>query len=239
MKLTAETLNFIQRVVNTADLVKIDSIIIEPNAVRAIDDNHTVFIFHTDDVPDMEFGSIGLNRTSVFTSRFELGKNMTDFAVEATVEGSDPATMYARSLSMKAKGFKVEYRCANPNVIRAPKQLHDEIVYSVRLDPEVVSMLQKGQTAMTTDEVTIIGNEHGVFFEMSDINSDTMTYRFVNEATRTNIDDDEPVNFTHSYALKTILPLFKISPTGQFSVTTQGIMQVVVNGLNVYVMPRS
>lgn len=239
MKLSSESLSFIQRVVNTADLVKIESIIIEPNVVRAIDDNHTVFILQTQDVPDMEFGSIGLNRTNVFTSRFELGKTMTDFAVEATVEGKDPALMYARALTMKAKGIKVDYRCANPSLIKAPKQLHDTPAYQVQIDPEVVLMMQKGQAAMSADEITFIGNDTGVFFEMSDINADKMNYSFTNAALRLDDEDDTPVDFVHSYALKTLLPLFKINPTGCFSLTTQGILKIVINGLDVYVMPRT
>ncbi len=238
MKLSSESLSFIQRVVNTADLVKIESIIIEPKVVRAIDDNHTVFILQTTDVPDMEFGSIGLNRTNVFTSRFELGKTMTDFSVDATVEGKEPA-MYARALTMKAKGIKVDYRCANPNLIKAPKQLHDTLAYQVQIDPEVVLMMQKGQAAMSADEITFVGNSDGVFFEMSDINADKMNYQFANKATRLDDEDDMPVAFVHAYALKTLLPLFKINPTGCFTLTTQGILKIVINGLDVYVMPRT
>lgn len=239
MKLSSDTLSFIQRVVNTAELVKIESVIIEPNVVRAIDDNHTVFILQTKDVPDMEFGSIGLNRTNVFTSRFELGKTMTDFAVEATVEGADPASSYARALTMKAKGIKVDYRCANPTLIKAPKQLHDTLAYQVQIDPEVVLMMQKGQTAMSADEITFIGSAKGVVFEMSDINADKMSYQFANNAIRLDDEDDQPINFVHSYALKTLLPLFKINPAGHFSLTTQGILKIVINGLDVYVMPRT
>lgn len=238
MKLSSESLSFIQRVVNTADLVKIDSIIIEPKVVRAIDDNHTVFILQTKNVPTLEFGSIGLNRTNVFTSRFELGKTMTDFAVEATVEGKDEA-MYVRALTMKAKGIKVDYRCANPNLIKAPKQLHDTLAYQVQIDPEVVLMMQKGQAAMSADEVTFIGNSSGVLFEMSDINADKMNYQFANAAVRLDDEDDTPIAFIHAYALKTLLPLFKINPTGSFSLTTQGILKIVINDLDVYVMPRT
>lgn len=249
MKLSSDTLSFIQRVVNTADLVKIESIIIEPNLVRAIDDNHTVFILQTKDVPDMEFGSIGLNRTNVFTSRFELGKTLADFVVEATVEGKDPSSMFTRALTMTAKGIKVDYRCANPSLIKAPKQLHDTLVYQVQIDPEVVLMMQKGQAAMSSDEITFVGTGElhhqgagvpsGVFFEMSDINADKMSYQFANGATRLDDEDDQPVNFNHAYALKTLLPLFKVNPTGRFSLTTQGILKIVINGLDVYVMPRT
>lgn len=239
MKLSSDTLSFIQRVVNTADLVKIDSIIIEPNVVRAIDENHTVFILQTKNVPVMEFGSIGLNRTNVFTSRFELGKTLSDFVVEAIVEDKDPDATYARALTMKARGIKVDYRCANPGLIKAPRQLNDTLAYEITIDPEVVLMMQKGQSAMYTDEITFMGSPDGVFFELSDINADKMSYQFANKALRLAQDDTTPVSFIHSYALKTLLPLFKINPSGCFSLTTQGILKIVINGLDVYVMPRT
>lgn len=246
MKLSKETLDYIQKVVNTASLVKIDSIIIEPGCVRAIDEEHTVFIMHKEDVPDMEFGSIGLNRTNVFTSRFELGRNMSDFSVEAVVDSAGTPTAFARSLTMKAKGIKVDYRCANPTLMKAPRQLADTLAHQVQLDPEVVLMMQKGQTAMSTDEIKFIGTAQdqtssiaSVFFEMSDINADKMSYQFANTALRLDGSDDMPIGFCHTYALKTLLPLFKINPTGHFILTTQGIMKIVINGLDVYVVPRT
>lgn len=236
MKLSVETLNYIQNVVNTADLVKIDSIIIEPNRVRAIDEHHSVFILQTTGVPVMEFGSIGLNRTNVFTSRFELGRAMTDFVVDAVVEGTDP--MYARALTMKAKGIKVDYRCANPNLIKAPKILHDTLAYSIQINPDAVLMMQKGQAAMSADEVTFVGSDDGMVFEMADGNADKMNCLFTTIVTRVD-GEDTPTAFVHTYALKILLPLFKINPTGYFFLTSQGMLKIVINGLDVYVLPRT
>jgi len=51
MKLDKITVSYILNVVETAKLVGIDSVIIEPNTVRAIDDNHTVVLFQDKDVP--------------------------------------------------------------------------------------------------------------------------------------------------------------------------------------------
>lgn len=240
MKLSQETLAYIQQVINTAGVVKIDSIIIEPNRVRAIDDTRTVFILQTTNVPDMEFGSIGLNRTGVLTSRLELGKSLSDFTVDATVEGTDPATMYARSLVMKAKGIKVDYRCANPLVMKAPKTLNDTNAFRVTINPEAVLMLQKGQMAMTSDEVRFTSSDDGpVFFEMSDINSDILKYEFADMSTKLSDEDDAASDFSHSYPLKTLLPLFKLNPTGYFILTSQGVMKIVINGLDIYVFPKA
>lgn len=239
MKLSTATLDFIRKVVSTAEIVKIDSIIIEPNRVRAIDDSHTVFICHVDDVPEMEFGSIGLNRIGVFNSRFDIGKTLKDFSVEAVVEGSDPDKKYARSLIMKATGVTVEYRCARPDLLRAPKAVNDVETYVIQANPEAIMMLQKGQSAMSTDDVTFVGSDEGVVFEMTDINADKMTYQFADAVHRIDDEDEASISFSHSYPLKTILPLLKSDATGFFTLTSQGILKVMVNGLSVYVMPRA
>lgn len=237
MKLSEATLDYILRVVNTADIVKMDSIIIEPNLVRATDDNHSVFILHTSQVPEMEFGSIGLTRINVFNSRFELGKTMSDFVVEAAVVGTEDNPQYARSLTMKAKGIKVEYRCANPTVIKSPRTLADPVLYRVELNPEAVLMMAKGQSAMSSEEVTFIGGKEGVFFEISDINSDKMTYKVADTVTKVDT-SDEPIAFVHSYTIKLLLPLFKLIPTGWFYLTSEGIIKITINDLDIYILPR-
>lgn len=246
MKISQSSLDYIRNAVSTADSVKIDALIIEPGRVRGIDENHTVFILQDTDVPDLEVGSIGLNRLGIFTSRFDLGKTLSDFTVDAIVEGDEPETMYARSLTMKAKGVKVEYRCANPTILKAPRILHDQLRYKVRLNPEVVVMLQKGMAAMSTDVVTLIGDESGLYFELSDINADKMRYQIADTITEYEIEDSETneddedttVNFSYTYSLKTILPLFKANQTTDiFFTAREGFLKIVVNGLAVYVLP--
>lgn len=241
MKLSQTSLDYIRNVVSTADLVKIDSIIIEPNRVRGIDENHTVFILHETNVPDLEVGSIGINRMGVFTSRFDLGKSLSDFNVDAIVEGDDPKTSYARSLTMKAKGIKVEYRCANPSVLKAPRIVHDVVKYRIQINPEVLSMMQKGMAAMSTDTVTFIGAKEGVYIEMSDINADKLTY-LITDVIHTlpsedGEDDEDEIDFQYSFQLKTLLPLFKTNPIADiFFTVPEGMLKIVVNDLNVYVL---
>ena len=233
MKLTTEEIVYIQKVVKVAQMVDIDNIIIEPNAVRAIDDNKTVVLFQQDDVPDMSFGSIGLNRISVFMSRLDIAKTQEGFTIDA--ENPDSGE-YVRSLTMKAKGIKIDYRCANPVTIQAPKQVNDTLKYSVPLNAEAVMMLQKGQSAMSAETVTIVSNNKGVAFEIVDINNDTFSYTFTNDV-ETLTDDDDP-NFAHRYPIKTLIPMFKQNFDQTFSIGQKGILSISVNGLNLFVLPQ-
>lgn len=239
MKVDQQSLAYIQNVVTTAELVKIGSIIIEPGRVRAIDEDRTVVIFQEKDVPDMPFGSIGLNRIDVFSSRFQIAKTFDGFEIDATVEDSNPDAPFARALNMKGKKMKVDYRCANPATIQAPKVLNDTLKHRVRMSPEAVLLMQKGASAMGSDELTLIGDKDGVSMEISDINSDKLAYAFADVVDNVVDGDGDSANFIHKYPIKTITTLFKTNPDGYFYLTSRGMLKIVVNNLDVLVLPRT
>lgn len=233
MKLDTETISYMQNIVNTAKMVGIDSIIIEPGLIRAIDDARCVVLHQTEDVEDLPFGSIGLNRINIFTSRLDIAKTQEKFTVEA-VEGADD---FARSIMMKGKGVKIDYRCANPSSIRAPKLIHDTMKYRVELNGDAVLLLQKGAAAMENPEtVSIISNKDGVSFELVDVNNDVFTHTFSEDVQTLN--GSTKTNFAHRYPVKVLLTLFKNDPEGIFDVGEKGILHINVNGLGVYVLPQ-
>jgi len=233
MKLDTDEIAYIQKVVRTAQMVNIDNIIIEPDRVRAIDEDKTVVLFQEQDVPDMGFGSIGLNRISVFTSRLDIAKTQEGFTIEA--ENPDEGE-FARSLTMKAKGVKIDYRCANPTTVQAPRQVNDELKFSVPLNAEAVVMLQKGQAAMSAETVTIVSNSKGVAFEIVDINNDVFSYTFTDDVEA--LGDGTDTNFAHRYPIKILIPLFKHNYEGSFSIGQKGILNISVDGLNLFVLPQ-
>jgi len=173
MKLNDETITFLQNVVKTAQLVGIDNIIIEPEAIRAIDENKTVVMFEKD-VPPLPFDSIGLNRVGVFASRLGVVQPRDGFSVDATVDGSKQVV----SLLMKSTDVKVEYRCANPTSIKAPKRINDIPKFQIPLNAEAVMLLMKGQAAMGSEHVTIKHTTNGVSFELADSNGDVFSHTF-------------------------------------------------------------
>ena len=232
MKLDDETLGYIQTVVNTAVMVGIDNIIIEEGMVRAIDENKTVVIFQDENVPTPVFGAVGLNRIGVFTSRFDIIKSRDDASIEVTV---DDDRGFARSLMMRSKGIKVDYRCANPSTIQAPRQINDVMKYQVPLTGEAVMLLQKGQSAMGADTVSIISNDNGVAFELADINNDVFSHIFTQDVKALNGDK---TTFAHRYPVKTLLAMFKSNAEGDFFIGGKGMLKFMVNGLDVYVIPQ-
>jgi len=232
MKLTPDEIKYIQNVVHTAQMVGIDNIIIEPNLVRALDDNKTVVILQTDNVPAMSFGSIGLNRINVFNSRIDIAKTQDNFTIEAV---ADEGEEFTRALTMKGKGVRIDYRCANPSTIAAPRQVTDTMLWSVKLNAEAVLLLQKGQAAMGAENVSIISND-GVSLELVDVNNDVFSHTFAPFAKP--LTDNENAKFAYRYPVKTVLPLFKHDAEGTFEIGEKGILKVNVNGLDIYVLPQ-
>jgi len=136
---------------------------------------------------------------------------------------------------MKGTGLKVDYRCANPTTIQAPRQINDNLVYRVQLNADAVSLLQKGQVAMGSETVAIIYND-GVSLELTDVNSDVFNHKFAPDAEL--LDDDANPSFSHRYPVKTLLALFKQNPDGYFEIGEKGILSITVNGLSIYVLPQ-
>ncbi len=233
MKLTNNLITFIENVVKTGLSVNIDNVIIETDMVRAIDDNRTVVIFQNTNVPEMPFSSIGLTRVPVFLSRLEIAKTQEKFTVDVIIDDDDD---YVRSVTMKSDGTKIDYRCANPANIQAPRQINDTLVYRVQLNSEAVSLLQKGQGAMGSETVSIIGCKDGVSFELTDVNSDVFKHQISSDVQL--LDDSASETFSHRYLLKTLLALFKQNAEGSFDIGEKGILNININGLNLYVLPQ-
>lgn len=238
MKVDNETLAYIENVVATAHLLSIDNIIIEPDRVRALDEDSTVILLHTKGVPVLPFGSIGLNRIDIFSSRYAIAKSVDNFEIVATVDGPDDAK-FVRALTMKAKGIKIDYRCANPAAIRAPKGLNDAPKFRARMHPEAVLHMHKGASAMESDELTMIGAVDSVSFEMIDINGDKLTFKFGDGVDNILANDKSEPKFSYRYPIKLLQTLFKANPDGYFYVTSRGMLNVAINGLDVFVLPRT
>jgi hypothetical protein len=232
MNLDLKTIKYIQDVVRACRLVGVDGVIIEPGIVRGMDDNRSVVVFMNEDVPDMPFGSIGLSRLAVFQSRLDIIKVQDKFTIDATIKDG---TEYVQTLTMKAKGTKIDYRCMNPSNLSAPKKLNDVMMHRVKLGGDTVGMMQKAMSAMSADVVTFISNSEGVSFELVDVNKDVFKHTFTDDVEP--LDDGNGTNFAYRYPIKTIISLFKEEPNGSFEVGARGLLKFTIDGVDIYVLP--
>jgi len=235
MQLTSDLIEFIENVVKTAQSVNIEDVLIdaENGAVRGIDEDRTVVLFQDADVPEFPVGAIGLKRLSIFLNRLGIVKGREGFSLDAEIVTRDDVE-YVNAFHMKSADTKVGFRCANPETIKAPKQINDDIIYRVQLNAEAVSVLQKGYGAMGTETVSVIGGD-GVAFELEDMNEDVMRHVFAAESIQLG---EATGSFTHKYPVSTLLALFKQNPDGEFEVGAKGILRISVNGLSIYVLPQ-
>lgn len=234
MKIDAVTNSYIQNVVKTAKLIDVDSIAIEPQQVRGWNEETGVILHQSGkEVPDMPFGSIGMNRLELFTSRYELLKNQDKFSIEVEL---DADAKCVRAIIMKAKGTKIDYRCAKSAAIRAPRQVAEVYKHRVKMNSDSVVLLQKAIAAMSGPEhITLVSNE-GVSLELCDINNDVFKHTFMEKVET--LTPDASGKFAHRYFVKTLFPLLKQNPDGHFDVGAKGILAFSVNGLTVYVLPQ-
>ncbi len=232
MKLDKDTLKYINKVVGAAQLVGIDDIIIEPGMVRAMHEAGNIIMLQKTGVPDLPIGSIGLNRISTYQTRYDAAKSQDGFTVEAVADNSGD---YVRSLTMKGKGVKIDYRCANPTTIKAPRQFKEVDHHEIELSGETVLMFQKALAAMGSEITTLICND-GVSFEFQDENADAFKIDFADDTTI--LEDGADAKFAHKYPAKVLQALFKHNPTGTFIVGKAGTLSVMVNDIRVTVFPR-
>lgn len=235
MILNTESLQFIQTAVNVAKLVGIDSIIIEPGRVRGISSNKAVSIFQ-ENAPEFEFGSIGLTRIVTFQSRLDIIRSQKDYVIEAIIDEESP---FVRSLVMRSNNMNIDYRCANPTAIQAPTVINDKMKYKIPLQADAVDLLQRGITAMQTDEVFIISNNKGVSFQLRDVNNDIFNHQF---ATPLQVETDMPEDskeFNARYSAKILLAIFKEEPEEEtFFVGQKGVLRFPVHNINIFVLPK-
>lgn len=234
MKLDAITIAYIHTAVKTAKLVGTDAVIIEPGMVRAYHQDNGVAILQDKDVPEMPFGSIALARLDIFASRYDLVRTQTNFAMEVDI---DEDANCVKSLIMKAKGTKIDYRCTKPTNIKAPRQINDTMKYRIKLNGESVVLINKAMSAMSAPEhMTLISND-GVSLELTDVNSDVFKHTIMEKPE--GLTPDANGKFAYRYFAKTLLPLLKQDSEGHFEVGTKGILAFHVNNLTVYVLPQA
>jgi hypothetical protein len=227
-------IDIVVNIVKTAQVVDIDNIIIEPDNIRAIDDAKTVVLFQNEDVPSLSVGSLGMNRIGTFMQRYNIIKSQNNPEFQAI---RDEDKGYVRSIVMKSDNTKVEYRCANPDTIQAPRKINDVPKYRLRIPSSSGSLMKNAQAAMSSEIVEISSDEDGVFFRCLDINNDEFKHKISDMAIDIE-DEDADVAFSHKYPLKNILATMDSHSDSMFEVGEKGIITTFINGLNILILPQ-
>lgn len=238
MKLKKDQIEFFKRVIDAANLVGIESVLIEKGRVKGMEQgkNESVVFILENNVPELPFDGIGLTRIDILANRLAIAESMDGFTIDAVIDDSAGSSL-VKSLLMTAKGFKVEYRCANPKAVKkAPSQMAEEFKYQISFDEDAVAMLTKGRSAMGADLVTVVGNNNEATFEFVDVNNDVFSYTFSKQI-KNLIDDD--ISFVFRFPVDLLLAMLKKTETGYFQISQTGLLGCTVFGINTVIMPKA
>jgi len=228
MKLEKEAIQHIQKAVKTAKLLGIEDICIEDGLIRAMHADRTVLIVDNNTVP-LPFEMLGIARIAQFLDRLNIVCDADGFSIDFTDSGD-----FVKSVVMKCKGTRIDFKCSNPSNIVAPRKLADEMLYGISISDESIDMLKKSTAAMKADDVTIVSRGGEVSFEMNDVNNDVFKHELEQEVT---IISGESNDFAFRYPAKLLISLLR-SNVNYLEIAKKGSLKINLNGLDTFVIPK-
>lgn len=245
MKLTQESVKQLKTLLQSLNVAKIDKLIIEKGLIRGLDEGQTVVVISDQHVPDFGDAIVGLNRLSALASRIALLDGNEEFNVEAVEapKRSEDDVQAISSLKLASKSSKFEYRCARHEMIKVPKRINDEMVWSFEIAQDAVKTAISAANTMDSEQIAIVSKSSGeVFFEIVDGKTqDTFTTRVSESADWIGEDEAETQSFVHYFAVKAFMPLLKAASTAgnpTILVGRDGMAQITVNNYPFTLLPR-
>lgn len=230
MKLEAPTIEYITQAVTTAQLLGMESICIESTIIRAMLEDRSVFLLHTDNIPELPFEAVGITRLPQFLSRIKLVEDKDKFTIDSTIINDE-----VKSLMMKCTGTKIDFKCASPAKVAAPRKFKDQPAFSMTMDQGTIDILKQSENAMKTDTLTIISNNELVCIEMNDVNNDVFRHQIDSEVTSLN---EESILFAHRYPSKLLISLLRHTGETPIEICSQGSLKININGFDIFVLPK-
>lgn len=232
MNITQDTLLQIENVIKSGKLVDITELIITKSEIRGINRSKTSFILSDIELAD-DFATLAINRPDVYTSRYNLIKNVDDSKTIAKIKESVDDT-FIEQIDFKSKSIKVQFRCCNPAMISAPKSINDKEIYSIKFAQEDIDTLIKACSSIDTPNIKIVGSAEGVSYQLVDLSGDTVE---IESDSQIECDDDS-FNFNFSYVQKPFLQLLKNCESFEYTLGGKGVFKIKVNGIYFYLLPQ-
>lgn len=238
MELSKETIEFLSNIIDVAKILKIENVILDHECARGHLKEEGSMIIQRDNLPKFEFTSLGISRINILDTRLSLLGNDVSIEAEEHTKDNGEKTIYKLVLS-KGKTV-VEFKCADSALMpKAPKNLKDPIFYSFNADEESVALLSKAQSAIKAETVAIVGTKSGVLVKLNDIEGDMFNH-VISENIKFSPDCTKD-KFFFSYKIRVLVPLLKAAfKTEQLTVniTSRGLLNLVINNINVYISPE-
>lgn len=235
MKLSPESIAYLDKILSTCAIAGIDAIIIDADGVRGINENKTCVIISQTQIPKLpELYKMGLTRLNVLTNRLSLFKSDPQISVEA--KENEQRTEIS-SLEVSSPSAKVQFRCTSSSLIKAPKKINDTAKFVLTINKEQVPFILSGAKSMSAKFAILAGKKDGVFFEFTDSNQDTFS---------TKVAESNDLIFANCYAAEVLLPLIKSAAANlsdsenviSIEIGEIGTAQLMINGYALTVLPQ-
>ena len=206
----------------------------------------TIFVMPFEKEREWDFGSIGITRVPEFGKRLSLIKAKSESYTGDTTIKERGDVKYAHLITLRHGKSKVEFKCGDPTLIKAPKGLAD--------DQHFAFILGKGDIAFMKASASAMGAEHLVFSSSGD-NHDELEISIPSKekGEAASIIVDSPVmaltdtkEFSFKYDVKILLEAVKgvekllrrdELEEVEVIVTRRGVFHIVANGMLAYILP--
>lgn len=241
-----KVLNILEDAVEVANLIGVESMVIDEHSVRG---RHTeagaIFLMPFPADTKWNFGSIGVTRVQELGKRLAVIRGRSDaYTAETTLKTRGDVT-YAHTITFKHNKSKVEYRCGDPTLIKAPRGIADEHMFSIVIGRSDIGFIKAAANAMKAP--------HLVFSNAADTDEVTISIPTKDKAeAASNVMDQNVLylgndkSFTFKYdtdiLLKAIISVEKILRKDGLDeidvvITRRGGFHIIVNGMTVYIVP--
>lgn len=239
MKLNENMTTKLIDIVTTANNIGINSMIIDSDSFRGSTDNNAVLLLHKNNnsFDTTEFDGIGISRVAILSSRLNLLKNSTKVPqIEFDLKVKDNGIKNVLRMRMKQNSTNIDFKCVDPNLINAKKNMLATIAYSFKMKEDTVDLMTKSKSAMDYSKICLILANGELNFKLQDVEGDSLTH-LVSDSVE--IFDGADKEFCFNYSDKTILPLLRsiLRSNSQIDIkiTQKGTMNLLINNYNVFI----
>lgn len=238
-KLTKGALQLLDDAITVATILGIERVVIDSHSLRGeSQDNGTMLLFPFPSGTELEFGAMGISRVPVLKARLRLLGD--DGTITPEYKVRDSGERFIFRLSLKKGKTKIDFKCADPAQVRAPKAFNDPDYFGFTFSADDIKLMLAAKSAMQADTVSFISDGSSVSYSVNASEGDAL----VHELDSVLDIKDSSDTFTVSYKAKILFPVLKeimdAAKEGNVEVvlTRRGILKIEVNDIPIYVFPE-
>lgn len=234
VKLDQDIIDFLYATAKASIAVGVESLKLSGGIISGISPDHTTIVIQTDNVPDIGFQLV-MHRLDLFTQRMDLIRSDPS-KMEVYVEPDPRKGIFVRSMHLRGKGVKIDYRCANPKLIETPASINDKLYTRISHDGSLLTTISKALIAVPSDAVEFVSDGGSVQVTLRDITSDALTMDV--ECTIEPLARLSTGAFSGAYPAKSLTTLMKQADEHElFFCSPTGSVAVMKNNLMIHLLP--